>query len=58
MIKEVNYNNLKKINRFLKTVFLAIDSEGYIGVFDKKFENQISIVPFPDTYELKNFEIA
>ena len=58
MEKEINYNNYKKINKYLKTVFLALNDETYIGVFEKQTGMQISILPFPDIYDLKDFEIT
>jgi len=56
MVKNINYKNYKQVNKYLKTVFLALNDEGYIGVYNKQFRDQIGIIPFSDTYNLEDLE--
>lgn len=55
---EITYNNFNEINKLLNRVYIALNDEGYMGIYNKKNKKSISMLPFEGRYNIKELEMS
>ena len=52
----ITYDNFNEINKQLQLVYIALNEEGCMGIYNKKSNKYVSMLPFEGRYNLNELE--
>ena len=53
---EITYDTFNEVNKLLNRVYIAINEEGYMAIYNKKNNKEVDMLPFEGRYYLNEIE--